>query len=295
MKNLLPALILSLMVQGLFAQQIPYFSEYQMHHYTINPAATGVSEKFQTALTYRKLWAGLKGSPSVQFLSGNMEVAKNMGVGAKLFNYQAGPLRKTGLEATYSYHLLLNASGTKLSFGLSAFLYQFNLDKSQLKVEDVTDEAFLGTEKMIVPDASFGIYLYNTSYYAGISVPQLFQKNIDLKSDLILQQKQVRHYYLYGGYIFKVNDFKIEPSLLLKFLETGLFQADINARAIYKDMLSFGLSYRTSDAVIFHFGYLTPRFQVGYAFDLTTSSLLTTNYGSHEIILLYYFDNFIRK
>jgi len=218
-----------------------------------------------------------------------------MGLGAKLFNYQAGPLRKTGMEISYSYHLLLNSSGTKLSFGLSGLLYQFFLDKSKLQVEDATDEAFLGTEKMIVPDASIGVYLYNKNYYAGISVPQLFEKNIDLKSDNIIQQKQVRHYYLHGGYIFEVGkDFKIEPSALLKFIETGLFQADINARAIYRDMLSFGLSYRTSDAIVFHLGYLTPKFQIGYSFDLTITPLLTNNYGSHEIVLIYNFRNFIR-
>jgi type IX secretion system PorP/SprF family membrane protein len=218
-----------------------------------------------------------------------------MGLGAKLFNYQAGPLRKTGLEISYSYHILLNTSGTYLSFGLSGLLYQFFLNKSELQVEDATDEAFLGTEKMIVPDASFGVYLYNKNYYAGISIPQLFEKNIDLKSDNILQQKQVRHYYLHGGYIFKAgNDFKIEPSLLLKFIEAGLFQADINARAIYRNMLSFGLSYRTSDAIVFHLGYLKPEFQVGYSFDLTITPLLTRNYGSHEIVLIYNFKNFLK-
>jgi type IX secretion system PorP/SprF family membrane protein len=288
-------LAIFLIAQVNFAQQIPYFSQYQLNHYTINPAATGITDKIPVELSYRKIWAGLPGSPSVQFLSGDMEIAKNMGLGAKIFNYQAGPLRKTGMEISYSYHILLNSSGTYLSFGLSGLLYQFFLDKSKLQVEDATDEAFLGNEKMIVPDASFGVYLYNKNYYAGLSIPQLFEKNIDLKSDNILQQKQVRHYYLHGGYIFEVGDnFKIEPSLLLKFIEIGLFQADINARAIYKDMLSFGLSYRTSDAIVFHLGYLTPKFQVGYSFDLTITPLLTSNYGSHEIVLIYYFKNFLK-
>jgi type IX secretion system PorP/SprF family membrane protein len=295
MKLILPVFALFLVTQGLFAQQIPYFSQYQMNHYTINPAATGISDKIPLTLTYRKLWAGLSGSPSVQFLSANMEIAKNMGIGAKIFNFQAGPLRKTGIEATYSYHIALNSSGTKLSFGLSGLLYQFFLDKSELQVEDVTDEAFLGSEKMIVPDASFGAYLYDKNYYVGLSVPQLFQKNIDLKSDNIIQQKQIRHYYLHGGYIFETKgNFKFEPSVLLKFVESGLFQLDINTRAIYKDLLSFGLSYRTSDAIVFHLGYLSPRFQAGYSFDLTITPLRTNTYGSHEIVLIYNFDNFMK-
>ncbi len=276
------------------AQQIPHFSQYHMNHYMINPAATGTSDNLPLSLVYRKLWAGIKGSPSVQMLSGNMEVYKDMGVGAKLFNYQAGPVRKTGLEATYSYHLNLGTAGTKLSFGLSGLIYQYFLNKSELKVEDNTDEAFLGTEKMIVPDASFGMYLYNEKYYAGISVPQLFQKNIDLKSDKILQQKQVRHYYLHGGYRFEAgSDFKIEPSLLLKFVEAGIFQADINAQATYRDFLSFGLSFRTSDAIVINLGYKSPAFQAGYSFDLTITPLHNHSYGSHEIVLIYFIDNFL--
>lgn len=277
------------------AQQIPHFSQYYMNHYMINPAATGITDNLPLSLVYRKLWAGINGSPSVQMLSGNMEVYKDMGVGAKLFNYQAGPIRKTGLEATYSYHLNLGTSGNKLSFGLSGLIYQFFLNKSELNVEDKTDEAFLGTEKMIVPDASFGMYLYNENYYAGISIPQLFQKNIDLKSDKIIQQKQVRHYYLHGGYRFEAgSDFKIEPSLLLKFVEAGLFQADINAHATYKDFLAFGLSFRTSDAVVIHLGYKSEVFQAGYSLDLTVTPLRNHSYGSHEIVLIYFLDNFLK-
>ncbi len=277
------------------AQQIPHFSQYHMNHYMINPAATGTTDNLPLSLVYRKLWAGINGSPSVQMLSGNMEVYKDMGVGAKLFNYQAGPVRKTGLEATYSYHLNLGTSGNKLSFGLSGLIYQFFLNKSELNVEDKTDEAFLGTEKMIVPDASFGIYLYNDNYYAGISIPQLFQKNIDLKSDKIIQQKQVRHYYLHGGYRFEAgSDFKIEPSLLLKFIEAGLFQADINAQATYRDFISFVLSFRTSDAFVIHLGYKSDVFQAGYSFDLTVTPLHNHSYGSHEIVLVYFIDNFLK-
>jgi type IX secretion system PorP/SprF family membrane protein len=225
-----------------------------------------------------------------------MLVTNEMGVGARISNYQAGPLRKTGLEASYSYHLPLGNGDTKLSLGLSVLLYQFHLNKSDLLVEDIDDEVFMGEEKMFVPDAGFGIYFYGKKYYAGLSVPQLLQRNIDLKSDKILQEKQVRHYYLNGGSIFEAGaDFTIEPSLLLKFVEAGIFQADINALATYKDMVSFGMSYRTSDAISFQFGYKTKDICIGYAYDLTLSGLQGTNSGSHEILFTYTLDNFILK
>jgi type IX secretion system PorP/SprF family membrane protein len=284
------------MIQTSRAQQIPNFSMYNMNHYLLNPAATGTTDRLPVSLSYRKMWAGFDNSPSVQYLSANMLVAKSMGVGARLFNFQAGPLRKTGLEGSYSYHLSLGSGDTKLSFGLSLLLYQFFLDKASLVVEDIDDEVFMGKEQMFVPDAGFGTYLYGNNYYVGISVPQLFQRNIDLKSDIILQQKQVRHYYLHGGYIFEAgSDFKIEPSVLLKFIEAGIFQADINALVTYKDMINFGVSYRTEDALCFQLGYKNPDLFIGYAYDLPLSGMAGNTWGSHEILFTYTFDNFIVK
>jgi type IX secretion system PorP/SprF family membrane protein len=278
------------------AQQIPNFSLYNMNHYLVNPAATGISEKLPVSLSYRKIWLGIENSPSVQYLSGNMLLTGNMGLGAKVSNYQAGPLRKTGLEASYSYHLQLGSGDTKLSFGLSLLLYQFYLNRSDMFVEDIDDEVFMGKEKMFVPDAGFGIYLYAPSYYVGFSVPQLLQRNIDLKSDKVLQEKQVRHYYLHGGYIFKAgSDFMIEPSLLLKLVEAGIFQADINTTVTYKEMFSLGLSYRTGDALSFQAGYHRPELFIGYAYDLVLSGMRGTSTGSHEILFTYVFDNFLLK
>lgn len=281
---------------SLTAQQIPNFSLYNMNHYIVNPAAAGTTDRLPVSLAYRKFFAGVTNSPSVQYLSADMKVAPSMGTGARLFNFEAGPLRKTGLEATYSYHLGLGSGDTKLAFGLSLLVYQFHLDKTEMRVEDITDEAFMGEEQMFVPDAGIGTYLYGTNYYVGLSVPQLFQRNIDLKTDEIIQEKQVRHYYLHGGYRFEVGtDFKIEPSALLKFVEAGIFQADINALVTYKDMVNFGLSYRTQDALCFQVGYITPDLYIGYAYDLVLSDMMGNTWGSHEIMFRYTFDNFLLK
>jgi type IX secretion system PorP/SprF family membrane protein len=260
-------LFMALITGPALAQQIPNFSLYNMNHYLVNPAATGI----------------------------NTQVTPDMGIGARIFNYQAGPLRKTGLEATYSYHIDLG-SDSKLSFGLSLLLYQFKLSKSEMTHQDITDEVFMGDEQMFVPDAGIGAYYYGPKYYVGLAVPQLFQRNIDLKSDAILQQKQVRHYYLHGGYVFDVGtDFKIEPSALLKFVESGIFQADINALVTYKDMVNFGLSFRSSEALSFQLGYKNPDIFIGYAYDLILSGMRGNTWGSHEILFTYTLDNFLLK
>ena len=279
---------------SLYSQQIPTLSQYTYNHYLVNPAASGITNDLPISFTYRKMWAGISGSPSIQYLSGNMNVYKDMGAGVNFFNYQAGPLRKTGLELTYSYHIEFE-SDMKLAFGLSGLFYQFYLKKSDLTVEEPDDPVFVGEEKMIIPDASFGTYLYAENYFVGLSVPQLFNRNIDLKSDNILQEKQVRHYYLFGGYNFEISpDFVLKPSLMFKFIEAGLYQVDINTQVQYRDAFIFGLSFRSSDAVVFQLGFNYEDLLVGYSYDLPISGLRTSTFGSHEIFVRYILPNFLQ-
>ncbi len=294
MKIFIIKILLILVAFQLAGQQLTHQSQYMLNHFEINPAASGINEFLPLSFSFRKLWAGIEGSPSLQTLSAHMEIYDNMGAGIKIFNYTAGPERKTGLEGAYSYHIPLDNIDSKLAFGISFQVYQYFLDKTNMTVEDETDEVFLGDEKMIVPDGSFGTYLYGKTYYVGLAIPQLVQRNIKLKSD-ILEQKRVRHYFLHGGYIYHVNrELKIEPSVLMKLIEIGIFQADINTMLTYRDMLSFGLSYRTSDAVVFMLGYQYDRFRIGYSFDLTLSDIRTQSSGSHEVFISYSFENFLK-
>jgi hypothetical protein len=76
-------------------------------------------------------------------------------------------------------------------------------------------------------------------------------------------------------------------------MESGLYQVDINALAEYKKMVSLGLSYRTHDAIVIQIGYKYKEMQIGYSYDITVSSLNVASSGSHEIIFIYRFPNFL--
>jgi len=296
MKRTTLIFLATLLVQGVMGQQLYLNSQYTLNQYEINPAVAGSDAGFPLGFTFKKLWMGIEGSPSIQTLSGHMEVAEHMGVGLKVFNISSGPLQRTGGEVTYAYHVPLSDGDQKLAFGLSGLFYQYKLDRD-LILEEENDEAYMAAgESMFVPDVSFGVYFYSDKYYVGLAVPQLLSRKVDLKSDKVLEQQQVRHYFLHGGYNFKINnDFSLEPSVLAKFVESGVFQADINARLMYKRMVLFGLAYRTSDAIVIQLGYRTSDFIIGYAYDITLSDVRTASSGSHEIMMIYKFDNFLRK
>ncbi len=290
-------LIIGICTTGmLFGQQLNISSLYNINKYEINPAVAGSEEGMPTALTYRKSWIGIEGAPTFQRLTTHIGVGESSGLGLKVLNSTQGPLRQTGMEATYAYHIEFNNSDSSyLSFGLSGFLYQYNLKKSELSVEDPTDPSFQGDEARVLPDAAFGVYYHARNYYIGLAIYQLFHGRIRLDADDFADNRRSRYYFMNMGYRFDLGeDFELEPSVLLKYVEGGVFQADINAYATYMKMISLGLSYRTSNAVVLQLGYQTGALNIAYAYDISMSDISTVSSGSHEIMVVYRFGNFFR-
>jgi len=60
-------------------------------------------------------------------------------------------------------------------------------------------------------------------------------------------------------------------------------------------MVSLGLSYRSGNAMVIQLGYKNGAINVGYAYDLSLSDIKTVNSGSHEIMFIYRFSNFLTK
>jgi len=229
----------------------------------------------------------------MQSISSHFQASDNVGLGGKIFNYATGPLSKMGIEATYAYHLKLGANGDKLSLGLSAQLYQVYLNKSLLKLEEQDDNAVIyASEKLITPDAAFGVYYYNEHYYAGLAAYQLFNRKVDMMTENILENRQVRHYYLNGGYIYDINNnYSIEPSLLMKYIESGIFQGEINVKGVFKQSFWLGLGYRIQDAVVINAGIRKDRFVFGYAYDYSISEIRKHSIGSHELLFIVKFNH----
>ncbi|MBN2668430.1 MAG: type IX secretion system membrane protein PorP/SprF [Bacteroidales bacterium] len=297
-KLVLIIIVLTVALSSIRAQQMGSFSQTVENKYLVNPGYVGSDESMPIFLGYKRLWTGIDNAPSSQFLTFHMKISEDLGgVGAKIFNYSTGSISKSGLNLSYAYHLKLNDE-MKIGFGLSGSLYQFYLDRGQLEnVEDANDQVLLnGSEKLIVPDANFGIYFYAKNYYAGISSFQLFGRRVSLMNDMF-DNRQVRHYYLHGGYIFELgSDFKLEPSLLLKYIEANKGQWDLNVKTTYKDFVWLGLGYRSDFAfdpndIIISVGVQKDKIKFGYAYDITLSDIGNVSQGSHELIFIYQFGN----
>ena len=292
MKKIILILAFITAVYGVQAQQMGSFSQVVENHYLVNPAAAGTDKTMPLFLGYRRMWTGIDAAPSTQFITYSMPFTSEMGMGIKIFNYSTGPISKTGLSATYSYSLDLG-NDMKLSFGLSGSLYQFYLDKSKVTLENSNDNTIMySSEKLIVPDANFGVYFHGKNYFAGIASFQLFNRNVNLMNDN-LNNAQVRHYYFHGGYNAEIgSDIQVEPSVLVKFIEAGVSQWDLNVKTLYKEMLWLGLGYRSDfgfapQDMIVSLGVQQGKIRFGYAYDICLSDLSTYSAGTHEIIFIY--------
>ncbi len=266
-------------------------SQYLFDKYAVNPAVAGTMSYNPISFTYRKLWTGIDDAPKESSFSTHFALTDHVGTGCKIYSFVTGPLARIGIEMTYAYHVPLNSKGLKLSLGLSGMLNQYSINKDKITLEDPNDAVLLkSVNTLIVPDAIFGAYLYDKKFYMGLSSYQLFNRKVDMMNTK-LQQRQVRHYFYNIGYIYSINrDVKIEPSVLLKMIEAGVFQYNFDVMCTFNKIFSLGFAYRSEDALIFMFNIgKKNRISFGYSYDVTLSEIKKYSRGSHEIMITYKF------
>lgn len=270
------------------AQQLPQLSQYQFNDYVINPAVAGSRPFFELRSGHRSQWVGIQDAPRTFTLSGATPVGEKMGIGGYIFTDHVGPTRRTGVQFSYAYHFKLT-DDLKLSFALSAGMLQFLIDGSKIDFHDpndpVIDDQLRGGIK---PDAKFGFYLYHPKFWFGATAPQILGNKVTfLESSTSNLSRLQEHYYVSGGYrIFLGEDWRIEPSFLLKYVDPVPLKVDLTATIKYKNAVWLGASYRTNDAISVMLGYWHKQtFQFGYSYDMITSNLQNYSTGSHEVML----------
>jgi type IX secretion system PorP/SprF family membrane protein len=277
-----------------------------MNKFLINPAVAGSEGYTSFNITAREQWIGIPNSPKTHSFSAQTRILRKsfvskgtsirrkgpstsrsgkVGVGGYVFNDQTGLVNRTGIQLTYSNHIII-ARG-QLSFGLTGTAYQFKVDREKIRLYEQND-LLINTfdNNLFIPDANIGVYYSNPAFYAGLSASQLFQASIKFGQGGLEQFRLLRHYHLMGGYNINVNDYLIlEPSILLKTSERWNLQMDLTTKAYMFEDYWAGISFRTGGALILMGGLRVDKFYFGYAFDYTLSSIQKHSFGSHEFML----------
>ena len=273
----------------LFSQQLPHYSQYYLNDFLINPAVAGSRNYFEGKSTHRYQWEGITDAPRTYTLGVNGPTKNlKMGLGGYLFTDIVGPTRRTGFNLSYAYHLKVNES-LKLSLGLSAGILQFMIDGSKITLRDPDDVILTNNvQSVIVPDAGFGLYLYHDDYYFGFSAPQLIYSKVNFfKEGENPKGNLPAHFFLTAGYKYKaIEDFIIEPSVFVKYIQPAPIQYEGTMRVIYKEKLWLSGTYRNLDAITASVGYIiNNNFTIAYAYDFTTTNLKNYSNGTHELLV----------
>ncbi|MFT4777888.1 MAG: type IX secretion system PorP/SprF family membrane protein [Flavobacteriales bacterium] len=281
---------LFLLVGTVSSQQLARRSQFIFNTYLHNPAVAGTKLYTPIMASYRNQWAGFEGAPQTTMISAHTGLPNKMGVGAILFNDNAGgAISRTGAELTGAYHADLN-NRDAVSFGLSAVVSQFKFDGTDLLVKDQFDNALPGTlESTLNFDATFGMMVYGPNYYFGFSIPNLLQTNLGIEGVLSDENQNIRHYNFMGSYLHFFNDeFSIQPAGLVKLTGVTPVQIDVLLKAAYREMIWIGMTYRHRDAVAVALGLEYDRYAVGYSYDITTSDAANLSQHTHEVTIAYF-------
>lgn len=279
---------------ALYAQQEALVSKNVFNGLLLNPAYAGSHPYFCSALVYRSQWTGFDGAPHTQLLELDGPLAKEtMGVGLVVSHDKIGVTEQTDFYGSYAYKLKLGEKN-KLAFGLRAGVSNYMAKLSTLTVWDSGDDAFNNNiQTSLIPKFGFGAYFYSEKYFAGFAIPTLIAYDSDYSFSFNINKSSFvrRHYYINGGYVFTLNEkMKVKPTMMLKYVPAAPLQMDLSGSLIYKDMFTFGLAFRTGDAMVGMLEYRTAqRIRIGYAYDFTVSKLRYYSSGSHEIVLGYDF------
>jgi len=273
-----------------FGQQHTMYTQYMFNGLALNPAYAGShGELSLTALT-REQWSGLEGAPSTQTFAIHSPIKnKKISLGMVLLRDQIGVSKEHSVYGSYAYRIAME-KGT-LSMGLQVGFTSYREDLNDLLLLHRPAADFQDQKSSFLPNFGAGLFYSSERFYAGFSVPRMLQNSID-QDNPVSVAKELRHYFLTGGYLFYLSkDLKLKPNFLLKVVTGAPIQLDLNANLLIKDLIWVGLSHRIGadwNAILEL--QMTRKFRLGYAYDFaSTTDLSAVQSGSHEFMLNYVF------
>lgn len=300
MKRLLLVLCASAIVFISNGQNYPHYTMFMFNKLLYNPAYAGNKDITTVNVYGRKQWTGISGAPTGATITidgpigSYMKPFRSIAAGFSLNSEKAGIVTNTNLMAYGAYRIKLS-NESMLSFGLQVGTTLYSADYSKLNPSDQNDPNInysKDVSNMPLPNFGAGVYYTGKNYYAGFAIPFLAQNSYDknsFNSNGDIYGKQVRTYFLSGGYIFTISPVvKLEPQVLMRYAVNDMhklpFNADLNLSCFFYERFMIGATYRTDKSIEgVLFMQITNNICIGYAYDYALSELRTYNNGTHEL------------
>ena len=267
------------------AQYDPLYNQLSFDQLMVNPAYAGANDIFTINSIFRRQWQGIDGAPQTLSLSGHTSIANNhAGVGLMVINETFGVNNNTEVYGSFAYKINLGR-GT-LSMGVSAGYLSYKYDYTQLNLEFFDDPSFIPVDEQI-SQSNFGAGLWYQSekYYVGFSIPRILE--VDVEKNGTTSNRYRRHMYLSGGGLITLSSsLKLKPYGLVRIINGVPSNIDIGASLLFSEIIWAGILIRNLDAIAL-IGQLevSDKVRVGLSIELPTTELITTSYGTYEVMV----------
>ncbi len=296
MKKTLYIVLIPLLVQMVWAQQDPQYTQYMYNMSVVNPAyTTNDLGMLNFGTLYRSQWKNAIGAPKTLTFFAHAPLSKKveMGVSFIMDNIGDGVLKENNIYADFAYVLKLDDK-SDISLGLKGGITNFEANFNGFMLPEFQDDvAFNENLNNSFPNVGIGAFYSRSNFYAGVSAPNLLNsKHIENKNGINRIGSEEIHVFLTSGYVYELNqDLKIKPSVMAKIVKGSPLTFDASLNVLFHNRFEGGLSYRLEDSVSAMFNIsVLPSLRIGYAYDYTLSNLSDFSSGSHEIFVLFDLD-----
>jgi len=277
------------------AQYDPLYNQYSFDQLMINPAYTGVHDIFSVSLISRIQWVNIEGAPITNTFTANTSIGNNKaGIGAILINDRFGVSNNTELYLTYGYKI--NFGRGSLSAGIQGGYMSYKYDYSKLNLEFEDDPSFSAQDEQISqPNFGVGLWYQTDKYYIGLSMPRILEVEIDISGEP--SNRYRRQFYISAGGMITLNPtLKLKPYGLIRIIDGAPANIDIGANLLFRELIWAGVLIRDLDALALMTQLeINDKFRVGVSVELATTKLVTTSYGTYEIMLVLDFAAFSQQ
>jgi type IX secretion system PorP/SprF family membrane protein len=291
--------------------QDPTFSQFYANKLYLAPSFAGATEEYRFALNYRNQWPSIPNSVfqtySISFDKALTSFNSGIGVLATYDVAGSGDLSTTNIGLLYSYDFNVTREW-HIRPGVNFKFYYLGLDIAKLVFNSQMTGS--GVSPSVTPppfdniadvDFATSAIVYNDRIWGGFTLDHLLVPKTSLFGD---DASVPIKFNLFGGIqVLKKTRLrqKLQEvlSIAMNFQKHGKYYQSDMGLYYYKDPLVFGLWYRgiplitsqAGDAIIGLIGIKTNSVQIGYSYDFTISNLISSTGGSHEITLVYEFNN----
>lgn len=275
-----------------YAQQKAMYTQYMFNGMAINPAHIALDEMASITLLSRHQWVGFEGAPNSQTASFHTPFkTSNTFYGVILTRDQIGKvITETGGNLALTHRLRIG-DVSWLALGINGGVSRYESAYSQLNSGSLSATNFDGTfndDRNNRVNLGMGLTFFNKKYYFGISAPHFYYRNFSDPKRNYPPTAYRPHFMMQTGGIFRIDgDFKLRPSILVKYVDGSPIQFDVNANLFIKDKFILGTSYRYLDSFSFlASAFLTETILFGYSYDIPNFGNQNSAYkSSHELML----------